>query len=83
MTVGNSTGKGDTSEDKEVYEDAIHITEEDIVDTGYFKIQNSQSNPGAEFMRYCNFVAPHLCLFWKEDLFFLQLVCVADDVNEQ
>jgi 4-aminobutyrate--pyruvate transaminase len=33
MTVGNSTDKVD-KEDEEVYEDAIHIVEEDIVDTG-------------------------------------------------
>lgn len=79
MTVGNSTDKVD-KEDEEVYEDAIHIVEEDIVDTGYYKIQNSQFNPGAEFMRYRHFVAPHLC---EEDFFFLQLLYVADDVNAQ
>jgi 4-aminobutyrate--pyruvate transaminase len=34
MTVGNSKDKVDSKEDEEVYEDAIHIVEEDIVDTG-------------------------------------------------
>lgn len=38
MTVGNSTDKVD-KEDEEVYEDAIHIVEEDIVDTGYYKFK--------------------------------------------
>lgn len=62
MTVGKSTDKVNSKEDEEVYEDAIHIVEEDIVDTGYYKIQNLQFNPGAEFMRYRYFVAPHLCV---------------------
>lgn len=84
MTVGNSKDKVDSKEDEEVYEDAIHIVEEDIVDTGYYKIQNSQFISGAEFMRYRYFVAPHLCLsFVRKISFILQLSYVTDHVNAQ
>ena len=85
MTVGNSKDKVDSKEDEEVYEDAIHIVEEDIVDTGYYTIQNSQFDLGAEFIRYrYYFLAPHLCLsFVRKTSFFLQLSYVADHVNAQ